>query len=265
MTQIDQTTGEIIVARTQIMPLDVTQTRAAMTIHQDQLREIVGATDWQEFRDRKTGDARRFLKRSGWRKIAFWYALDLEIVREQVDRDEHGQIIRAHVIARARHPNGRYADGDGGCSITERGFSKPEHDIPAVATTRATNRAISNLVGAGDLSAEELDGGDPTAEPAELPWGPTTDKDKDLLQVADDIRSIAAPTPFEAERFVAVIGAHFNGLPVAAAKTLHTLAVKLADARAAGQTIHYDPPSARTNPSDPYPPSPTGGNRYQGD
>lgn len=149
--------GTELVPRTQIMPLDVTQTRAAMTMHQQQLHEIVNDTDWQEFAD-KQGNVRRFLKRSGWRKIAFWYALDISILHVDLERSEAGQVIRAHVVARASHPNGRFADGDGGCSANERGFAKPEHDIAAVAVTRATNRAISNLVGMGEASAEELDG-----------------------------------------------------------------------------------------------------------
>lgn len=155
-------TLELAPRRTQIMPLPVEATREAMTVHQQQLAQIVDASDFQEFSntDRRTGEVttRRFLKRSGWRKIAFWYGLDLELVREELERDERGEVIRAHVVARARHPNGRYADGDGGCSRTERRFAKPEHDIAAVAVTRATNRSIANLVGAGDLSAEELDG-----------------------------------------------------------------------------------------------------------
>jgi hypothetical protein len=150
-------TGTELVPRTQIMPLDVRATRAAMTMHQQQLHEIVDANDWQEFADKK-GEVRRFLKRSGWRKIAFWYALDIAILHTDLERNEQGTVIRAHVIARASHPNGRFADGDGGCSITERPMGKPEHDVAATAVTRATNRAISNLVGMGASSAEEFDG-----------------------------------------------------------------------------------------------------------
>jgi hypothetical protein len=158
-----------VVPRTQIMPLDVGQTRTAMATHQEQLAQIVAKGDWQEFADKRTREVHRFLKRSGWRKIAFWYALDLEVMRIDLDRDDEGRVIRAHVVARARHPNGRYADGDGGCSRDERGFAKPEHDIAAVAVTRATNRAISNLVGMGDPSAEELDGAGPDADAVARP------------------------------------------------------------------------------------------------
>lgn len=140
-----------------IQPLDIRETRAAMTAYQTGLREIVDESDYQQFKGRD-GETNQFLKRSGWRKIATWFSLDLTIISRDIERGEDGRIIRAHCVSRATAPNGRYADGDGGCSINERGFSKPEHDIPAVATTRATNRAISNLVGMGAVSADEMDG-----------------------------------------------------------------------------------------------------------
>jgi hypothetical protein len=139
-----------------------------MTAYQEGLKSILDESDWQSFTERKTGEKRRFLKRSGWRKIAFWFGLDLQIISSEVERDANGNPLRARVIARATHPNGRRSDGDGYCSIRERGFSKPENDIPATAATRAINRAISNLVGMGDVSAEEVEG----AEVLEQPYGP---------------------------------------------------------------------------------------------
>lgn len=200
--------------RAQIMPLDVAQTRAAMTMHQQQLAQIVADTDWQVFRDRG-GAERKFLKRSGWRKIAFWYALDLQVVRMDLDRDEQGVVIRAHVIARAQHPNGRFADGDGGCSARERGFAKPEHDIAAVAVTRATNRAISNLVGMGDVSAEEVDG---TAEVATA--APITMLDADGEQQLVDALRLKWPE-LEPDRFLVLLRKRFEGsVPEAAGLAL---------------------------------------------
>lgn len=149
---------------TVIVPLDTQQVQAAMTHYQDGLKSILADNDYQEFKDRKTNETRRFPKRSAWRKIAYWFNLDLELIGEEIERDGRGEPVRARVKARAVHPNGRYADGDGGCSISERGFSKLEHDIPATAATRAMNRAISNLVGMGEVSAEEIDGGEVSAD-----------------------------------------------------------------------------------------------------
>src|SRR5688500_12597706 len=94
------------------------------------------------------GRGKRFVKKSGWRKIATAFGLNIELVRDQVERDESGQIIRAAVVARAIAPNGRFADGDGHCSFEEDRFSGPrgntsklENDLRGTAATRATNRA----------------------------------------------------------------------------------------------------------------------------
>lgn len=192
---------------TQIQPLDVAQTRALMETYQRGLEQIVSDSDYQEFKDRG-GETRKFLKRSGWRKIATWFGLDLQISSREIDRDERGKIIRAHVVCRAVATNGRYADGDGGCSIDERRFSKPEHDIPAVATTRATNRAISNLVGMGSLSFEELSGDPDVVLPA-ASYLTKTDADK-LAQ------ALQAQWPdVNAFEFLRVLRARFvaDGLP----------------------------------------------------
>lgn len=138
-----------------IVPQDTAQVTAAMTRYQEGLKSVLDDSDWQTFKTKKEGE-RRFLKKSGWRKIAFWFGLDLTFVEREIERDPEGRPLRARVIARATHPNGRHADGDGYCSAQERGFSKPENDIPGTAATRAMNRAISNLVGMGDVSAEEM-------------------------------------------------------------------------------------------------------------
>lgn len=153
----DEVSVELVARDTVIVPLDTGQVRAAMTAYQDGLKSILDDEDYQHFKDKKTGESRKFPKRSAWRKIAYWFNLDLELLSEDVTRDPQGNPIRAKVKARAIHPNRRHADGDGACSIKERGFGKPEHDIPATAATRAMNRAISNLVGMGEVSAEEVD------------------------------------------------------------------------------------------------------------
>jgi hypothetical protein len=72
--------------------------------------------------------------------------------------------VRAEVWIRAIAPNGQYGDGYGYCSLDEgrfkswRGRQKLENDLRTTATTRAKNRAISDLVGMGELSAEEIQG-----------------------------------------------------------------------------------------------------------
>jgi hypothetical protein len=163
------------------------------------VRPVAGVRDigeaFQEYRrlseqilersDRMHIGQREFIKRSGWRKLATAYGVNLEVLPQNVvvDRDEYGRILRATVYARATAPNGRYADGVGVCDRHERccqgepcrmkhregghcrtggkacqlaHFSNAEHDIPATASTRAMNRAASDLFGLGEVSAEEI-------------------------------------------------------------------------------------------------------------
>lgn len=139
-----------------LRPLPVHEVKRAMTEYQEGLAAVLAEQDWQHFTDRD-GNSRKFVKRSGWRKIATWFGLDLFIGRITVERDERGRILRAEIVARAVGPNGRVAEDVGACALDEpRTFYKPEHDLRATAATRALNRAISNLVGMGDVSAEEI-------------------------------------------------------------------------------------------------------------
>jgi hypothetical protein len=145
--------------------------------YQETVRRLLTEEDYQPIGGKK------FRKRSGWRKLATAMGVDLPLLDRVYERDDAGRITRAEVIARATAPNGRYADGLGACDVFERccthgcdkrhrhcpaasgspcpgfsHFSKPSHDIPATAHTRAVNRACADLFGAGEVSAEEMEG-----------------------------------------------------------------------------------------------------------
>jgi hypothetical protein len=175
-------TNTAVVQHKPLAPLDIAQTKAAMQTYQEGLQSLLDVTDRQTFATRD-GDQRSFVKRSGWRKIGTWFELSFETRSIDVDRDpKTGQAIRARVIARAIAPNGRYAEGEGAADKTERVFSKLEHDLQATAATRALNRAISNLVGMGEVSAEEVsvEEVDSDAAPIDVnpygPYGPVVDE-----------------------------------------------------------------------------------------
>ena len=148
-----------------LLPMNVEQAAEAMRAYQELTSRMLSGDDWQ---GRRGGD-QSFVKRRGWAKLATAYGVSTELRSIDIDRDGDDQILRARCIARATHPNGRYAEGDGACSTSEPRFrsasgrQKIEHDLPATAATRATNRAISNLIGFGAVSAEEVD--DQAAEP----------------------------------------------------------------------------------------------------
>ena len=112
---------------------------------------ILGPEDRQRIGDKT------FTKKSGWRKIASFFNLTDEIISRVIEK-ENGITIYAEFTVRATAPNGRYAEGWACASANEKKFTKPDHDIPATAQTRAKNRAISDLVGGGEVSAEEMSG-----------------------------------------------------------------------------------------------------------
>jgi hypothetical protein len=157
-----------------IRPLNADELVESFAQYQELLPKLLDDSDYQAAgKDKKTGKIRRFVKKSGWRKIATAFDLDVQIIRSTVERDDTGQPCRAEVWARAIAPSGRSMDGDGYCSVDEERFTyangkqKLENDLRATATTRAMNRAISGLVGMGEVSAEEMSGGGHTdAAPA---------------------------------------------------------------------------------------------------
>jgi hypothetical protein len=101
---------------------------------------------------------KQYIKRSGWRKIAMAFNISTEVVkieREKID----DKIYVVRVIARARTPLGRISEEAAVCDSSEfeRGnLQGTLHNIETKAVTRAINRAISNLVGGGEVSAEEI-------------------------------------------------------------------------------------------------------------
>lgn len=99
-----------------------------------------------------------FITKSGWRKVALAFNISDRILREE--KIIEGSKTTWKIVVEVKAPNGRTAEGVGICSSSERTFAHPDHDIYATAHTRSKNRAISDLVGAGEVSYEELDSHD---------------------------------------------------------------------------------------------------------
>ena len=213
-----------------LLPMDPEVARQAMAKYQELTAAMLKAEDWQ------TIPSGRFVKRSGFQKIASGYGVSTEILVEQIERDSDDQPIRAHAVVRATHPSGRYADGSGRCAIDESRFktasgrAKAENDISGTAATRATNRAISNLVGFGQVSAEEVDGtGTPSPSPAP-PYGPEGDGSTDA-KVAAVVARLYPDVPGDA--FVALVCRQFGveHLPQASARMMFAIEWALSDER----------------------------------
>ena len=90
-----------------------------------------------------------------WRFIGTALKVRCEYVKDEpfvTDDGDHGWIA----IYRASQGD-RQADGDGACFESEKAGSQGTvHNVRSHAHTRAYNRAISNLVGFGEVSAEEM-------------------------------------------------------------------------------------------------------------
>lgn len=95
------------------------------------------------------------IKKSGWRKIQTAFSISDELISEE--RKDYKDYFVYEVTVKTSAPNGRFAFGMGSCASNERKFAHIEHDTRSTAHTRAKNRAISDLVGGGDVSAEEMD------------------------------------------------------------------------------------------------------------
>ena len=149
---------------------------------------LVGKDDQQEDGDRV------FKKKSAWRKLARFFSISTRVVSSQttevenadytlVDRDS-GELLQegrteliATVTVEAYAPWGQRMEAIGTCSTHERrfhwpnGFQKRWADCLATAETRATNRAVSNLIAAGEVSAEEMEGALHDGDPASVATG----------------------------------------------------------------------------------------------
>lgn len=98
---------------------------------------------------------KKCIKKAGFRKLATAFWISTEITREnRVNLD--GYFIY-EITCRATAPSGRYSEACASCASNERDFTHLENDVRATAQTRATNRAISDLIGTGEISAEEID------------------------------------------------------------------------------------------------------------
>ncbi|KKL14887.1 hypothetical protein LCGC14_2511150 [marine sediment metagenome] len=157
-------TREIILpeqANGAVVPINV-DSLVAMVDAFDKFKSKVLKDDdfWVDTRN----DNKRRVKKSGWLKYALACNLNLEKVEErEIDKEmppgSGDWVTIFHFDYRAIAQSGRFAEASGSASTAEReGSDKMIHDTRSLAQTRATNRAISNLVGGGEVSAEEMQG-----------------------------------------------------------------------------------------------------------
>lgn len=143
--------------------------------YQTLVKRVVNESDIQSFTE--DGHQRSFIKKSGWQKLATYYGISTQMVDERLFHkhnteiclraampDKFGDItdcgcpvVGARYVVRAVAPNGRSVEAIGLATFNEKRvrYTRVEHDLAGKAYTRAVNRAISAMVGAGEVSAEE--------------------------------------------------------------------------------------------------------------
>ncbi len=95
-----------------------------------------------------------------WNSVALAFGLSVELASEERighECDKCGKDWGFLVVYRATAPNGAARTGDGACMASEKDpGSRSLHNVRAHAMTRAACRAVSNLVGFGEISASEI-------------------------------------------------------------------------------------------------------------
>jgi len=130
---------------------NVEGTVEAMHEFQRLKREVLDANDVVMIQ------GKQYIKRSGWEKIAMAFGISKEIV--SIKREQLGDVWIVEVVARARTPLGRVSEDVAVCDSTEfqtGNLKGTLHNIESKAATRAKDRAISGLVGGGEVTAEEI-------------------------------------------------------------------------------------------------------------
>jgi hypothetical protein len=124
--------------------------------------EIISDSDWHQIGSKK------FLKKSGFRKLGQAFRLSTVIKETHLDRFEpplpikdkkhnsHDIYWQYRVKVRVTMPDNAFAEQWGIVSSFDNGLYYSPHDALGKATTRAISRAIADLVGYGISSNEDM-------------------------------------------------------------------------------------------------------------
>lgn len=179
------------------MPINVDAAVARWDAYQSLCKRILTEDDYVTISGKKAR------KRSGWRKLARFMGVSIEIIGEE--RWEREGVFGYTFTVRANTRDGQHQDGDGLCDSTE--FTGrivcTEHNVRSKALTRAKNRATADLIGGGEVSAEELDNGEdkrraPRRKQAQKKQGGPPPKQAEPVLASQ-------PRPWEPEHLKAVI------------------------------------------------------------
>lgn len=156
-------TGEVV--STAIVPFDmatylsetkstrsIAQQKGLMEAYDAAVGALIGDNDVQ-----RDGN-RTFKKKSAWRKLARHFNISVRCAPHDVRVERFDGGFTAIAIATGEAPWGQYWTDVGACGSDEATGRRTitEADAIATAMTRASNRAVSNLIAMGEVSAEEI-------------------------------------------------------------------------------------------------------------
>lgn len=150
--RIDGETGEVLPSRGAVLPAMSIDEALRQWDQYQALKTKVGQPD--DFQNIK---GKMHPKKSFVRKAQRFFSVSCAITRDEPWRDE-GKVIGWTCSVRATHQaSGLYQEADGSCEFSEKASGQATlHNVRAHALTRAKNRAILDLVGFGEVSAEEI-------------------------------------------------------------------------------------------------------------
>jgi hypothetical protein len=143
-----------------------------------------------------------FKKKSYWRKVLVALNISLQKIEEWKEADKTGNITYFFTY-RAILPTGQFADSTGACTQNEEHINRTIHDTRATAETRAKNRAISDLLAFGEVSAEEISQNRDThyTEKVSSP-APSAPSPSDEIEAYKTIQSLQEVLPGSAQKLL---------------------------------------------------------------
>jgi hypothetical protein len=142
----------------EIQVIDIANAKATMKAFQQFKNDVL--TDMDFFVIPSDPKMTRHVKKSGWMKYAMALGITTHVYDERSEKItwKGEEVLAYHFSSKAVAPNGRSAEAIGSASSDEgKPWASSVHGIRAMAQTRAVERAISNLVGGGEVGADELD------------------------------------------------------------------------------------------------------------
>ena len=166
-------TGEITTVETfdrkqYLASLDTVGQQALARAYDEACAALIGPNDVQ------VESGRSFKKKSAWRKLARHFNISTAVA--SVQKEFVGDVFLATVTVTATGPWGQSSDAVGACATDEATGRRiiTMADALATAETRATNRAVSNLIAMGEVSAEEIGDRQPMPAPRAATKSPAT-------------------------------------------------------------------------------------------